>query len=962
MATRNLTCSADARLLSPDQGAGACDHLPVGNYAGAIYRSVLKFSLNWTDVQQITKVELKIRKSSYYHVDPDNPTIEVRRVTSSWSEGTVGHPISGSNAVVYPGPSTTATGAATFTPGSADDQAWKTVDITTIAEAWAPASVLKSDGSPGGAQTNHGIRLASTAEGSDATAEFWSRETANDPYLVLTYISVGGGGSSQQPKWTQMSPLTVDDTTPSLTAQSLESSVVSYDLQVDSTTANGVQPDWSSLTYSVTNDTTGILGGGGLLGFETAITHTITTVLTRGQWYAVRIRTNNGSGDGPWSSTLFVYVNRIPTIGTRTPAAASLTYIHNLNEVAQWTGGGSHAKARFTFVYNDADGHAMSRRILRIYADSAGSPGSLLHTDDVSVTATAGSTVTVDSTYALVMGTQYHWSIEVYDGYESSGESSKTSFKVRWGQAIYEYNVGFGSSAWRFSAASMGVNEQSAFLFRTATGGSGSGAGAWTADIGSLNPSGVSYVNVLARVATTVSGTNVGLTDMTFTYLASQLPPENWTSSPAGEWATDPSVRRYGTQSFRCSVLAGTTGDRSLYPFRRVDGDDIPVIPGTRYTFSAFVRTNGALTGGAVKLRVHPGGTLGPVIIAETAGVTDTVSDTQSNESWRRLAVTFTVPAGVTTVRPAVIYVRTSGVTETFWVDATKFEEGTVASPWTPGFVADAVVLDAGGLAVDGLAGGLFRLRGTDGGTRDVVRLGPKGLVFGGDVEVYSSVADVLEVGANDSLKIGGGTLLLGSDVRFRRSGAAVATLDNALGGAAVFASTGQFRLGGVAFPSTPSVDDLFFRTDRDMWFRWDGTRWLSDELFVQNVPLLVATTVPITATATNRFYVANPWAELRDIWVERVACSFLVASGGTALSGSHKWVGTVAYDGPVSGSYATINIDSGSSNVWRTTSVTVNQTLASFAAYVLARITWTKTGTPGDLTPLVSVGYRVIG
>jgi hypothetical protein len=83
-----------------------------------------------------------------------------------------------------------------------------------------------------------------------------------------------------------------------------------------------------------------------------------------------------------------------------------------------------------------------------------------------------------------------------------------------------------------------------------------------------------------------------------------------------------------------------------------------------------------------------------------------------------------------------------------FWVDGFKMEEGTVATAWTPGFVADATVLDAGGIAIDGYAGGIFRMRGTTGGARDVVELGARSLVFGGDSPVYSPAVGTLQADA----------------------------------------------------------------------------------------------------------------------------------------------------------------------------------------------------------------------
>jgi len=78
------------------------------------------------------------------------------------------------------------------------------------------------------------------------------------------------------------------------------------------------------------------------------------------------------------------------------------------------------------------------------------------------------------------------------------------------------------------------------------------------------------------------------------------------------------------------------------------------------------------------------------------------------------------------------------------WWDAIKLEESTVATPWSPGAIG-ATVIDAGGVQIDASRGGVFRLKGSAGGARDVVELGPNGLLFGGDTNLYTPSADTLK-------------------------------------------------------------------------------------------------------------------------------------------------------------------------------------------------------------------------
>jgi hypothetical protein len=77
-----------------------------------------------------------------------------------------------------------------------------------------------------------------------------------------------------------------------------------------------------------------------------------------------------------------------------------------------------------------------------------------------------------------------------------------------------------------------------------------------------------------------------------------------------------------------------------------------------------FVKTNGILSGGSVRLSVYRG--QGGVVIASSAAVTDT---TAYESGWQRLTVTYVVPAGTTTIRVQAEYVRTSGVAESFWIE-----------------------------------------------------------------------------------------------------------------------------------------------------------------------------------------------------------------------------------------------------------------------------------------------------
>lgn len=70
----------------------------------------------------------------------------------------------------------------------------------------------------------------------------------------------------------------------------------------------------------------------------------------------------------------------------------------------------------------------------------------------------------------------------------------------------------------------------------------------------------------------------------------------------------------------------------------------------------------------------------------------------------------------------------------------------------------------------------------------------------------------------------------------------------------------------GTSFPGSPATDDRFYRTDRRIEYFYDGTRWLSTQLFtgdtqVQQVDL------PRTSSGGG-LRCGNPWFNLYDIYM----------------------------------------------------------------------------------------------
>lgn len=395
----------------------------------------------------------------------------------------------------------------------------------------------------------------------------------------------------------------------------------------------------------------------------------------------------------------------------------TLAYIHNLSDLAVWTSGGSHAKARFTWTYSDPDGGSQSAWRIRIYDDAAKTNPALHDTGKV-----AGIDTSYDSTYALVLGTEYWYTLQVWDDMdESSGESSTTAFKVRWGQAMYEYNAGTWAAP-SFQSAEVAANTYKTVIFRGASGPE-SGApshGPWVSSVGSVDSATYPYLQVLVRLATTASGTQPGFTDMILRYTGANTTPDHWTTS--GTWTLDNSMYRYGSRSFRCNV-ASNVENPEIYPYRFTVGDDVFVQELTEYMFSVFVKTDGALGANSkVRLAIYSGGAGGTLLLAGVAGQSygdgATSDSSAAPEGWKRLVLRYKTEIGQQTLRVKVQYINGgAGAGDVFWVDAGKAEPGTVASSWAPGWISPAVVIDSFGIQIDGSAGATFRLRNTVGDT-----------------------------------------------------------------------------------------------------------------------------------------------------------------------------------------------------------------------------------------------------
>lgn len=184
--TRTYTVSSDALVAltsgGAKYGAGAANSLPVGTWQGWTYRSLLKLpSIPWTKVRALKSATLKVQSSTQVRVGfGSSPKTQLRRITGSWSAGSSSSPSSG-NAVVWPGPSTTTSGAVTSSLPTGQNVG-KSIRCDAIVRAWAPTSI----GGSGAAQ--QGIALYEASSSGSNTGEVWPVEQGGTARPTLELV------------------------------------------------------------------------------------------------------------------------------------------------------------------------------------------------------------------------------------------------------------------------------------------------------------------------------------------------------------------------------------------------------------------------------------------------------------------------------------------------------------------------------------------------------------------------------------------------------------------------------------------------------------------------------------------------------------------------------------------------------------------------------------------------------
>ncbi len=156
----------------------------------------------------------------------------------------------------------------------------------------------------------------------------------------------------------------------------------------------------------------------------------------------------------------------------------------------------------------------------------------------------------------------------------------------------------------------------------------------------------------------------------------------------------------------------------------------------------------------------------------------------------------------------------------------------------------------------------------------------------------------------------------------------------------------------GTSFPGSPSSGDKFYRTDRNLLYFYDGTRWLTVTLYQH----FLAQWSGISADTS--FYTAIPTG-LYDVFVEDLIATMYSFSG---LGVGAYWVLSLYYwDGSTQGSaIATVNSNGDTNGDFTKKLATIDALIGT--AKDNAHVAVTKTGSPGAAYGGAFMTYRLVG
>lgn len=155
----------------------------------------------------------------------------------------------------------------------------------------------------------------------------------------------------------------------------------------------------------------------------------------------------------------------------------------------------------------------------------------------------------------------------------------------------------------------------------------------------------------------------------------------------------------------------------------------------------------------------------------------------------------------------------------------------------------------------------------------------------------------------------------------------------------------------GTSFPGSPANNDLFYRTDRDLLYFYDGTRWLTVTLYTQTFGAWNG----LTGVAGTDYYA--PVNQDYDMWLVDLLASM---EHTTSASGNYFTATLYSKDGStLSSAIAAVNGNGNANNTMTRERAAINAALATGADALL--IIMSETGT-ATLFGSAMLTYRLIG
>jgi hypothetical protein len=186
-------------------------------------------------------------------------------------------------------------------------------------------------------------------------------------------------------------------------------------------------------------------------------------------------------------------------------------------------------------------------------------------------------------------------------------------------------------------------------------------------------------------------------------------------------------------------------------------------------------------------------------------------------------------------------------------------------------------------------------------------------------------------------------------------TGGWVVTWANAGGGTVFYGAQVVPNTAGTAFPNSPATNSRFWRTDLGMEFYYDGTQWVSSQLFSRSKS---------TGDVAENTTTAGNWGRwgfhgATEVWLDTCWLELYVATTNT---GSAYWTASVRKltTAGASTSFGTVNTSADAADTILPKSIAIGAVLA-VATYPWVDLAMTKTSSPGNLRITANLTYRLI-